>query len=504
MKRLSSSQGCAVVVALAIASVVGATIPDYGVTWDEVLYLEEATAYAAWLRSPALESIDANWASTHPPLHRILGGLSRTVFHEALGWLEPLTAFRLVTAAFAFVLAAALFGFTEQLFGRAAALATTLMFFAMPRVFFHSHIAALDVPVAAMVLCTTIAYWRSFERPVWIVAAAALLGAGISLKLNAAIALVPMAALLAVRVSTAVRSGGPIAPLLTRQALLLVIPPLLFVAIWPWLWSDPIGRTAALFDYHADHFPIATTYFGRVTTEAPFHYPFVMTALTVPIPTLALAFGGLLGFRRSGDRGVLLFLLAGALAPLVFFALPGIPKSGGVRHFIVGYPFLCLLAGAGIRQILQPIRRVVVRRAVYAGLLACVLLAGPPMIARMHPYQIAYFNAFVGGTRGASALGFDLDYWGSSYRGLLDWMNAHPDRVYWIPLAPRLGEFYRDTGALIDGIRFGTAAGSDTLVLLNRPSFFNDEMLGCLSERAPLFGVGPSGVDLARLCERRR
>jgi hypothetical protein len=228
-----------------------------------------------------------------------------------------------------------------------------------------------------------------------------------------------------------------------------------------------------------------------------------MTALTVPLPTLALACGGLVGFRRAGERGTLAFLVAGALAPLVFFALPGIPKSGGVRHFIVGFPFLCLLAGAGLHAILTRIRSDTVRKWVFALALACVLVGGLPAIVRMHPFQIAYFNSLVGGYQGADARGFDMDYWGSSYRGLVDWMNDHTERVYWMPAAPRLGEFYRDTGVLAAGVRFGTEAESDTLVLLNRPSFFNNEMMRCLRRPDPLVGVGPPGVDLARLCNRR-
>jgi hypothetical protein len=312
-----------------------------------------------------------------------------------------------------------------------------------------------------------------------------------------------MGVLLAIYLGAAIQAGRPLAPILVRQIPMVVVPPLLFVATWPWLWLNPAGRSMELLAYHAVHFPIASTYFGCVSSEAPFHYPFVMTALTVPLPTLALACGGLVGFRRAGERGTLAFLVAGALAPLVFFALPGIPKSGGVRHFIVGFPFLCLLAGAGLRAILTRIRSDTVRRWVFAFALACILVGGLPAIVRMHPFQIAYFNSLVGGYQGAEARGFDMDYWGSSYRGLVDWMNDHTERVYWMPAAPRLGEFYQDTGVLAAGVRFGTEAESDTLVLLNRPSFFNNEMMRCLRRPDPLVGVGPPGVDLARLCNRR-
>lgn len=496
--------GLASGVAMGFAVIVGVTIPDYGVTWDEALYLEESVRYTTWLSSPALDTIDASWKSTHPPLHRILGGLSRALFADSLGWLEALTAFRLATAGFAFLLAGVFFRFAEDRFGRACAFAGTIALLSMPRFFYHAHIGALDVPVAALVLCCCVAYWRSFERPSLVWVAAALLGLGLSLKLNAAIAVVPMLVLLMVRIHEAVAANEPVPPIIARQGAIVLIPPLLFIAVWPWLWLDPIGRSAQLFGYHAEHFPIATTYFGRVFSEAPFHYPVVMTALTVPLATLALTVGALAALRRPAARGTLVFLWAGAIAPLVFFALPGVPKSGGVRHFLVGYPFLCLLAAAGLRELLDSVQHASSRRALYALVVAVVSIGGVWSNVRLHPHQIAYFNPLIGGTRGAAERGFDLDYWGGSYRGLLAWMNAHPDRIYWMPLAPRIGRFDQVVGALDSTIRFGSAEDSDTLVLLHRPSFYNHEMLQCLRSDTPLARSGPPGTDLARLCDRRR
>jgi hypothetical protein len=43
------------------------------------------------------------------------------------------------------------------------------------------------------------------------------------------------------------------------------------------------------------------------------------------------------------------------------------------------------------------------------------------IMVRTHPYQHVYFNALVGGIRGADGW-FDLDYWGLSYKAALEYI----------------------------------------------------------------------------------
>jgi hypothetical protein len=71
----------------------------------------------------------------------------------------------------------------------------------------------------------------------------------------------------------------------------------------------------------------------------------------------------------------------------------------------------------------------------YAAIAALVLAPGILGIAQLHPYEYAYYNRLVGGVRGAFR-SYELDYWCTSYREAMGWINeAAPARAE-IAVAP--------------------------------------------------------------------
>ena len=61
------------------------------------------------------------------------------------------------------------------------------------------------------------------------------------------------------------------------------------------------------------------------------------------------------------------------------------------------------------------------RRAATGLLLAACALPLPTLV-RLHPYQMTYFNAAVGGLAGANGR-YETDYWLSSYKEAIEWVN---------------------------------------------------------------------------------
>ncbi|MDX1382075.1 MAG: hypothetical protein R3190_00460, partial [Thermoanaerobaculia bacterium] len=59
-------------------------------------------------------------------------------------------------------------------------------------------------------------------------------------------------------------------------------------------------------------------------------------------------------------------------------------------------------------------------------------------VARSHPFQLAYWNELAGGLPGARARGFAQagDYWGTSYRHGMAWLDRHaaPSAAVAVPL----------------------------------------------------------------------
>lgn len=61
------------------------------------------------------------------------------------------------------------------------------------------------------------------------------------------------------------------------------------------------------------------------------------------------------------------------------------------------------------------------------GIVALILIPGLYGIINGHPYQYVYYNMFIGGVEGA-ARRYELDYWCTSYREAMEFVNAAADQ----------------------------------------------------------------------------
>ena len=63
-----------------------------------------------------------------------------------------------------------------------------------------------------------------------------------------------------------------------------LITSLTVLALWPWLWSDPVGRLREYIEFHQFHAYYNTEFLGINYNRPPLpiSYPFVLTWATVP------------------------------------------------------------------------------------------------------------------------------------------------------------------------------------------------------------------------------
>lgn len=492
----------------------------YGTTYDEPIYQSKAVQALEWLRlavtSPSLAvtpaAIERYWHAKdqHPGFVKLLSALSGAT----LGRLAPPgEAMRTGTNLLAALCLAAVYLFTAGLWGRAAGLCAVGALLLMPRVFAHCHLAALDAPVMAMTFLVLAASWRAcvaHERPrrawAWALVAGALWGLALSTKLNAFF--VPFVVF-------------PWALVFARQSVgrlavaFAALGPLLFLATWPWLWHETGPRFWEYFHFHFRHWEIAVTYFGKSYDVAPWHYPLVMTAITTPPVTLALALVGLgaLRLRRPFTaQGAALALMAWALlVNYVPSCLPDTPKYNGVRLFLPVFPLLAVLAAVGFRTCLDwllrrmggAVRDAGLRRRLTALALFLALIGPLAATARFTPFHLSYYNALIGGLPGAARAGMEPTYWGETYRSAALWLarEAEPGATVWIEPAGfestvRLFEL----GPLRPDLRFSAGPEgireADFAVTQNKPTEFSDITRRLVATRRPVFTDGMDGVPL--------
>ncbi len=447
---------------------VALTANQYGITYDEQHYMSAGAAYAGWwgrvlsgdLGALGPGQVDEVWRLNHehPPLEKTAAGAAYRLFS---GILPGLAAYR-ISGAFWFALTiCALYCFTRRLWGRAGALFASLSFASLPRVFAHAHFAALDMPVTAWFFITIALLAEALRRERFRLAALGGVSFGLAL----------LAKINAVFIPFVIAPYGLIWwRCRWRQWLLplLAIGPAVFYAGWPWLWYHPFSRLREYLGFHAGHAAYNVWYLGRLYQYAPWHYPFVVTAVTVPLLVLALALlGAAVSLPRRGRRPERVLLLLGLLACLLPSALPHSPKYNGARLFLPAFPFLAALAGGGFASLRarltaalgrkQPLER---RSTLLVGVLlgALALMPGVRGLVLLHPYQLAYYNALVGGARGAAERGFETIYWGQVLEeapAFLDTVARETPTVLVIPKgAISLLTMQQQAGALDPRVRF--------------------------------------------------
>ncbi|MBC7817815.1 MAG: hypothetical protein IAG10_13060, partial [Planctomycetaceae bacterium] len=245
-----------------------------------------------------------------------------------------------------------------------------------------------------------------------------------------------------------------------------------FFVGWPWLWLDPAKHFHEYFARTTSRAVLNCYYLGQVWADkdVPWHYPFVMFAVTVPVGLHLLGvMGATARLTRSVSEGVAVtapclrfgfvcepreqLVLAAALFPLVLFALPGVAVYDGERLFLVSYPMWAVLIGRGAEVMLGHLRqraesgqwRMLSSGRFRGAIVALCLLTQSLGVIAMHPCQLSYYNLLAGGSRGADWLGFERTYWGDSItRSFLQRVAASASEGDTIAVSPVLHQFQLD------------------------------------------------------------
>ena len=302
--------------------------------------------------------------------------------------------------------------------GVAAGLAAGWSLLAMPRVFAHAHLAALDTFLSLFWTLALLSGARALgsDGPRWrVIGAGALWSLALLTKIHAWLLIPLMAAWAASRL--------PWRRAASSLCLWATTGVALFVAGWPWLWYDTWTRWRAFWGTSVERATILVEYFGRVVPDrdVPWHYPWFYFAVTVPVGLQLLgALGLLAGWRRRREDRFPV-LLAGSIGLFLAIFSTRVPVYDGERLFLHVFPAWAMLIGLGFG-------RAWARWGTGRGgrlLLTAFLLAQGYGTLALHPFGLSYYNLLTGGLPGAERLGLELTYWNDAVdRVLLDRLAA--------------------------------------------------------------------------------
>jgi hypothetical protein len=427
------------------------SVPTQGITDDDDFYAPAGIRMFAWCRR-ALTSlsawdrgaIDAAFQQNHehPPFAKAVFGAMSWLLSDVLHVCGALDGARFGCVLFASVLAATMFAVVRTTHGGATAAVAVVFLVTLPRFFFHSEVATLDVPVATMVFCTTALFLRAewLQTRATLGASGAVFGLALLTKLNAPFLLLPCALWAFFRrrkdiqrVDTTLWLPWP-----RTTVWALAVGSVVFVVGWPWLWAHPLDRVSGYVAFHLKHYPIYMFFDGLIYNQvfAPGRAMWTMAVGVLPGATVTcLAVSGFAivaacrrmwagNAERSDDVVVVCALQA--IVSVGVVAVSDVPKYGGEKLFAPFFPFACVLAAVGLRTLLVAVlASCATSRVVIAVAVLVSLPAAHATWAHRCGFALSYYGPAVGGLRGAVARGYERTYYDVATLELFRWLSAN-------------------------------------------------------------------------------
>jgi 4-amino-4-deoxy-L-arabinose transferase-like glycosyltransferase len=345
-----------------------------------------------------------------------------------------------VSALFALATLPALFRYAKLMGEPWAGPLASLALLSMPVFFGHSFVNSKDIPLACAFAWAMLALAWLFQENRFTWRRIVLAGVGLGFPLTIRPGVWPLLmgfVLVAMLYSDVVRKVSSDQRYTRRSASkvlgLVVVSWTVMVVVWPWAHENPLLHPM-LGVAAAGSFPtvIHVLFDGalHVSDALPRRYLLQMISIKTPSAILMLALvglvlGGMEAWRERKGNGLTWFL-AGAwlLVPIAAWSLLTPNLYDGIRHFLFVLPALSLWAAVGALKLIRSMPKPSLKVA--ATLVVVGAMAWPISdIVRLHPYQMTYFNGWVGGLEGAEGR-YETEYWVTSYREAAEWISRQP------------------------------------------------------------------------------
>lgn len=426
---------------------IACTWRDYGITWDESVQARYGDLVLEYFASGLRDTSCNEFRNL-----RFYAPLADLVGAAAAAWTggDAFTVRHFVIALWGLSAVVAVALVARRAGGAWAGALAALALVAMPRFYGNSFHNPKDIPFAAAFTWAMVALgaWLGSRHPKrWrALVTGAAFGAALAIRPGAfplmlALLVAAVAACVAFPPADAERPGDPalrgrwrrVLRLGTDAVLALVVAWMGMIAPWPWAHEAVLRnpwramREAANFSMS---FPVL--FGGQVhqSDQLPWNYVPTYLLITTPPILLVLAVVGLvvtLVRSRASDgdgRHARWMAAAWALAPVAVVVALRPNLYDGIRHLLFVLPAIAVLAGVGAAALADSVPGARAKRFARTAMVLAVL-SPAWVLYRLHPYQGTYFNVFAGGLAGAAA-SYETDYWTSSYKEAVEWVNARP------------------------------------------------------------------------------
>jgi len=435
------------------------TLPDYGITYDchEYFLGDKNLVYLVTREGThldyAADSVPIHQRASHLDLHANsvfaaenpqeiwpFGAVVTSISKHGLFGLglvdDVFDAHHAILPLLVALLGWFVFRFVAREIGPWAGLIAIVCLLSYPRFWAHLHNNYKDIPSAVWFSLVVLSFYHGIEhrRVKQIILAAVLWGAALATKGNALFLPFVVGVWFWYVIYRRVRSSQTGELIVERRAIMALCAfPFIGLAVAALLWPY-------LMQNFPDHLLLHWDYIRERGATGPDHWQLAavgkVLSMTPPVMLVLMGCGlACIAYRSGRGRAVSnldALLLLWLTVPVLRVSVPRAHDFDGIRHWIEFVVPAAIIASIGAtwlgkavaRRIPQP------RRSLAAGV-AILLIHLPALYwnARLHPYQICYYNFLVGGLGGAQERMIDqsTDYWGSSYRQGCAWLNENAE-----------------------------------------------------------------------------
>ncbi|KAA5544158.1 ArnT family glycosyltransferase [Adhaeribacter rhizoryzae] len=422
--------------------------PDYGISFDEFFELQTGLVslkYLVELFAPQLLT-QHEWLKNVPPLetyvdadHGVTVLLPFAILKAVLGihtWQETFLLRHLLTflifyvGVFFFYLLA-----RERFRDPKVALLGCLILVLSPRIFAEAFYNSKDIPFLSFMIMGAYTLIRFMKAPSFKTAFFHAITCALAIDTRIMGVILPFITAVLVLIAIFRSKSSLRTYVLYFGVYLLLLAPIM-VALWPYLWEDPIDRFILVFrNMQRFRWYETVFYMGHavLATNLPWHYIPVWLIITTPLVYSILFFIGL-GFILnrvfSSDGAITQNIFQFDLACILFLFIPiaavillNSVVYDGWRHLYFIYFAFLLISLVGLENLWQLTTKLTLYQQY--GRIFLVTLVGISLIhslwfmVRNHPHQNVYFSFLKGK---AVEQNFERDYWGLSYRQGLEFI----------------------------------------------------------------------------------
>jgi len=484
------------------------TLKSYGLTWDELAqqHLGKASLDYVFHNASSIKLLRDDLIY-YGPFFEMINNAVAPSFERGFG-LDPIVAFHVLIFAYATLGIFFLFKFVARLFDEKTALLSTALLMILPRFIAHAQYNSKDTILASSSIIVLYLLFEIFfdNKKRSLIWASIVIGLTLAVRVDAI--LIPVIFFLTYWLTSWKDFLKNLKNDVGKIIIFVSLGGLVTYIAWPALWHDPalFFRAMEYFSHHGWEGKVLYQGYIYSPNALPWHYGFFYLFSTIPTIVLIFFIFGFYTLIRSliirenlFKNYLLLFWIF--LRPFLDL-LPGIIRYDGVRHYLFVLPPILVIAAQGLvffcdylQNKFKNLRNghiTIVYLAVFTSMLWQFVI--------VFPYGDVYFNELARLKYGPHLENnFDFDYWGSSYKEAISWINdnATTKSSFCVAIADHLIQLYPIRPDLI----YSCDKKTNYLIVLTRKAYLPADLDNFYNyhKSKPVFTVTREKSDLVEI-----